>query len=57
MVVRVDCFQVEGPDSLRVVNGRNAPCLAAPTTVLHEGKVEEVLLAWNIRTNLMAATG
>ena len=57
MFVRVDCIQVEGINSLRVVNERDAPSLAAPTTVLHEGKVEEVLLAWNIRTHLLAATG
>jgi hypothetical protein len=54
--VRVDCYQVEGTDILRVVNGRDSPSLSTLTTVFHEGKVEEVLLGWNIRTNLKAAT-
>ena len=56
MFVRVDCYQVEGTDILRVVNGRDSPSLSTLTTVFHEGKVEEVLLGWNIRTNLKAAT-
>ena len=47
---------MEDTDSLRVVDGRDFLSLSALTTVFHEGKVEEVLLAWNIRTNLKAAT-
>jgi hypothetical protein len=57
MFLRVDCIQVEGTNSLRVVNERDAPGLAAPTTVLHGGKVEEVFLVCNIRDHPLAATG
>jgi hypothetical protein len=57
VIVRVDCYQVEGTESLRVVEGIDSPSVEAPTSVLHEGKGEEVLLTWNIRSILKAPTG
>ena len=52
MILRVDCYQVEGTESLRVVEGIDSPSVEAPTYVFHEGKGEEVLLTWNIRSIL-----